>query len=1257
MPSDAELLAQWEGAASSSSSGPSAPAGVTDIGNVFSTSGPTVNNSPSDEDLLAQWHRAAPVSTTPSWGQSASYVGKNLVAGAGNLLGMGIGAMPGNPFATRPGGASGAISGLLKKIGIDPSPEASGLAPTLPTKVIGGAAQGALFPGGQVVNAIGGAGSVLGAEAMPEHPVIGSILGGVGAGLLGSAAGGLANSLSGGVEKAGQAFERSSIGATARNFIKSQKDKGLLIDTEADEIATKLSNAIKEIGDTEGFGFLRDPARLAIRNKKVLERDGKAIGTALTFADDAGVVPKLDLTSPESATQKLISSSHADRADIKNVIDEVKSKLLDPENGWDGTLSGLNKWKSSFGNTGFKASIEGTTKPAIERKALQAVYRDIDTAIKQGVTKSGIATADEWAATMKRYSNHKELEPVLNHAASSELGGTLATASRGLLRTSGGTITTPTLIGGALAGTGIGAPAGLAVGGALSLLTSPTGSGLAGNVLKAIGKTGKVLTSTDENNLVNLLKAVTKKGTPGGSIPPTGGGSSGMGSLLNQVTGQADNEIPGLGSASTLRPSQVTGPTGTFLPESSTAETMPSLTDTVKYLPSNKYSPDISVSKVLSDSDFISHYDDTTKALPELEDFIKQYAGSNPVKVGVKDLETAAGKIVRKNQEGKNYTEADLGDLIRGSISAKDGKDALKTLEAMKASGQVQTVEDYFTRPNIWGYKGINLNIKTKSGAIGEIQIHAPESEVIKKAIRPVYEKFRNAEDIPVSVYRQSRRLAKTAEESFGKGKEVGLKSPSNFQVGKMADGDTFDVSYPIVEVPLKGLKLSDEVPNFKAGANERGIVDELQGDFERRGLGPIAVWERKSGAREVISGRHRWDLADRTGQKSIPAQIYKESEGFTAQDARRLDAELNILSENGSIGDYSRYFKNSDLTQAEAFKKGLISRSKGKAGYAIGKDGSEEIYSLHQSGKIGDAEALAIVKAAPGDANLQRAAISAVNEGVSAQDLPNFLDVVKKIPKSESTQGELFGHDNSAVNSGIALSKAAAAERKVLTTEINAVQNAAKNPEIAKKYDIDVKDPQGVSAKVKDLKLERDKWEEWSKHPDLMEKLKKGLKNEKGSIAPDLMAGTALGGLLAKTMGSKEENEAEIKKDPWLSLSYFMESSNGKFLKNPESSASGPFQMINATAKAVGVNAKDLDFTDDIEGMKKLKAEYLSQGIKNDPIALYAAHYLGVPTLKKWQNGDNLTAKQQKQVDDLQNILIPRAKRFLKKQTGQVEA
>jgi hypothetical protein len=132
--------------------------------------------------------------------------------------------------------------------------------------------------------------------------------------------------------------------------------------------------------------------------------------------------------------------------------------------------------------------------------------------------------------------------------------------------------------------------------------------------------------------------------------------------------------------------------------------------------------------------------------------------------------------------------------------------------------------------------------------------------------------------------------------------------------------------------------------------------------------------------------------------------------------------------------------------------------------------------------------------------------------------------------------------------------------------------------------------------------------------------------------------------------LDTRKKIEAEIDADPFFALSYELESSRGKFLKNPKSSASGPFQMIDATAKAVGVNAKDNDFTDDLEGMKKLKAEYLRQGVPNDPIHLYANHYLGNPTYRAWTSGAELSEKQQKQVNDFKTILIPRARKFLSK-------
>ena len=61
----------------------------------------------------------------------------------------------------------------------------------------------------------------------------------------------------------------------------------------------------------------------------------------------------------------------------------------------------------------------------------------------------------------------------------------------------------------------------------------------------------------------------------------------------------------------------------------------------------------------------------------------------------------------------------------------------------------------------------------------------------------------------------------------------------------------------------------------------------------------------------EVITGRHRLDLARRTGEATIPAQVVREADGFTAEQARMFDVEQNIKDEKGTIRDYVRYFKS----------------------------------------------------------------------------------------------------------------------------------------------------------------------------------------------------------------------------------------------------------------------------------------------------------------------------------------------------------
>lgn len=115
------------------------------------------------------------------------------------------------------------------------------------------------------------------------------------------------------------------------------------------------------------------------------------------------------------------------------------------------------------------------------------------------------------------------------------------------------------------------------------------------------------------------------------------------------------------------------------------------------------------------------------------------------------------------------------------------------------------------------------------------------------------------------------------------------------------------------------------------------------------------------------------------------------------------------------------------------------------------------------------------------------------------------------------------------------------------------------------------------------------------------------------------------------------------------------MESGGDPKAKNPESSASGLFQLINSTAKNLGV--KDpFDPEQNYNAYLKLKADTVRQFGSDDVETIYSSHYLGAPTLKRWREGKPLNAKQQAQVNYLQSELLPRLRRFYNQYTNKQE-
>lgn len=118
-------------------------------------------------------------------------------------------------------------------------------------------------------------------------------------------------------------------------------------------------------------------------------------------------------------------------------------------------------------------------------------------------------------------------------------------------------------------------------------------------------------------------------------------------------------------------------------------------------------------------------------------------------------------------------------------------------------------------------------------------------------------------------------------------------------------------------------------------------------------------------------------------------------------------------------------------------------------------------------------------------------------------------------------------------------------------------------------------------------------------------------------------------------------EIEKQIDENPFYSAVYEVESSRGKKLTNKKSSAKGAFQLIDKTAKSLGVE-DPLDLKQNFEGFKKLTAIH-QEKFGDDPRMLYAAHFLGEPLLRKVMKGKELDADEREIYASFREKALPR--------------
>lgn len=327
------------------------------------------------------------------------------------------------------------------------------------------------------------------------------------------------------------------------------------------------------------------------------------------------------------------------------------------------------------------------------------------------------------------------------------------------------------------------------------------------------------------------------------------------------------------------------------------------------------------------------------------------------------------------------------------------------------------------------------------------------------------------------------------------KPQEPGQAAPTNEAPnGESILGDENRRSFDSLKLPVADINLSKDVPNFKAGANESGVVEPLGGTFDDTGVAPIIVWQRKNGDYEVVSGRHRLDLAKRSGTKEIDAQVFREVDGYNREWAKQIDAELNIRDENGEVRDYANYFRARGESRESAEAKSLLSRRKGRDGFDIAEGATDLLFESLQAEETSERAAAEISRKAPRNEALQAMAMQQLKAGKGLNTALGMIEAVQAMQAAgrvkQSDQGDLFGMDDSAMKEAEQMAKDANKIRNQIRSQINSAKGASKNPAAAKKLGVDVKDPDAVRKKLTELEALAKRWENWPTDRELREQL-----------------------------------------------------------------------------------------------------------------------------------------------------------------------
>ncbi len=382
----------------------------------------------------------------------------------------------------------------------------------------------------------------------------------------------------------------------------------------------------------------------------------------------------------------------------------------------------------------------------------------------------------------------------------------------------------------------------------------------------------------------------------------------------------------------------------------------------------------------------------------------------------------------------------------------------------------------------------------------------AEASTLANTVLGKLHEPFRQAGAVdPRPQLEQEHRWI--MREAQKRGIEIPERTARDYDITPPEQKNISTSQFPVQQVNIDEIGVKPDLMQFKrieekaTGTNK---AEKLKGTWDDLKGGIMLLWEPKNPAEYgleagqkylVVNGHHRLQFGKEQGLKEFNAQVLREVDGYSVGDARRTGAEINITEGRGDIYDQVKFLREQAATHG---KDATVGRAgsygiKGRQASTIAFESGDSLYSAFINETITPEQAEIIARAAPLDETVQQFGIKQAVRGLQG-DVLNHMIKASQIEKAQARgageQIDLFGQDDAAIQAMESKAKIVADFQKTIRQQINAVQGAAKRPDLAKKLGVDVTDPMGVQNRVQQLRQELAQWENWPMYPELVDRV-----------------------------------------------------------------------------------------------------------------------------------------------------------------------